>query len=153
MEKYDDALDEFNKCISLSIENNYLSNCAIAYIGKAFIYTKLKNPQLADAYTDKSMEIAYKINDTLSMADIYKIKAMIQSDLENFQLSEELFENSIRLNKDMEKAESSAELGKLLDETERSEDAKQFLDSANHYFSKLNGENITAGLVEEHNKE
>ncbi len=157
MEKYDDALDEFNKCISLSIENNYLSNCAIAYIGKAFIYTKLKNPQLADAYTDKSMEIAYKINDTLSMADIYKIKAMIQSDMENFQLSEELFENSIRLNKDMEnklnEAESSAELGKLLDETERSEDAKQFLDSANHYFSKLNGENITAGLVEEHNKE
>jgi tetratricopeptide (TPR) repeat protein len=152
MEKYDDALDEFNKCISLSLDNDYLSNCAIAYIGKAFIYTKLKNPQLADAYTDKAMEIAYKINDTLSIADIYKIKAMIQSDLENFELSEELFENSIRLNKDMDnklnEAESSAELGKLLDENERQEDAKHFKDSANNYFNKINCEKITAGLIE-----
>jgi len=128
MEKYDEALDEFNKCISLSLDNDYLSNCAIAYIGKAFVYTKLKNPQLADAYTDKAMEISYKINDTLSIADIYKIKAMVQSDLENFQLSEELFENSIRLNKDLDsklnEAESSAELEKLLDETAKSDDAK-----------------------------
>ena len=95
MEEYDSALEEFNKCITLSLENNYLSNCAVAYIGKAFIYTKLKNLALADAYTSKAMEIAYRINYTLSIANIYKIKGMIQNDLANFQLSEELFENSI----------------------------------------------------------
>ena len=123
LEKFDAALDEFNKCITISLANDYLSNCAVAYIGKAFIYTSLKNYSLADAYTDKAMEIAYKINDTLSIADIYKIKGMIQNNLNNFQLSEELFENSIRLNKDMEnksnEAETSVEMSKLLEKKDR----------------------------------
>jgi len=140
MGKYDAALDEFNKCITLSLDKGYLSNCAVAYIGKAFIYTKLKNPALANAYTDKAMEIAYKINDTLSIADIYKIKGMIQNDLENFELSEELFENSIRLNKDIEnklnEAESFNEMGKLLQKNER-EEAKTYIDAAEDYFKEI----------------
>jgi tetratricopeptide (TPR) repeat protein len=141
LEDYDAALDEFNKCITISLDNDYLSNCAVAYIGKAFIYTKWKNFALADAYTNKAMEIAYKINDTLSIADIYKIKGMIQNDLENFQLSEELFENSIRLNKDMDnkynEAETSTEIGKLLKKSERKEEAEKFILSAENYFKKL----------------
>ncbi|NWF89300.1 MAG: tetratricopeptide repeat protein [Ignavibacteriaceae bacterium] len=117
MGEYQSALEEFNQSISISLENGYLSNCAIGYIGKAFIYTKLKNSALAEVFTDKAMEISYKINDTLSIADIYKIKGMIQGDLENFDLSEELFENSIRLNDDfnskLNKAESEDELNIL----------------------------------------
>jgi tetratricopeptide (TPR) repeat protein len=155
MEKYDEALDEFNKCISYSLDNEYLSNCAVAYIGKAFIYAKLKNSALADAYTDKAMEIAYKINDTLSIADIYKIKGMIQTEMDNFQLSEEFFENSIRLNKDLENklnaAESSAELGKLLQKNEREEEAKPYLDSAVNYYEEIKADDIVDDLVEKLN--
>jgi tetratricopeptide (TPR) repeat protein len=153
MESYDAALDEFNKCITLSLENDYLSNCAVAYIGKAYIYTKLKNPALADAYTDKAMEIAYQLNDTLSIADIYKVKGMIQNDMSNFELSEELFENSIRLNKDMEsklnEAESSVQLGELLEKSNRINEAKPYLKSATNFFNRLNHEKIKAGLVEQ----
>ena len=153
MESYDAALDEFNKCITLSLENDYLSNCAVAYIGKAFIYTKLKNPALADAYTDKAMEIAYKLNDTLSIADIYKVKGMIQNDMSNFELSEELFENSIRLNKDIEsklnEAESSVQLGELLQNSNRKEEAKPYLQAATNFFNGLNHEKIKAGLLEQ----
>lgn len=151
LENYDAALDEFNKCITLSHENDYLSNCAIAYIGKAFIYTKLKNQPLADAYTEKAMEIAYKLNDTLSIADIYKIKGMIQSEMNNFELSEELFENSIRLNKDIEsklnEVESSIELGKLLNKTDREEKAKPYLETANNFLEELKNDKLTAGPV------
>ena len=138
MNNYDAALEEFNKCITLSLANNYLSNCAIAYIGKAFIYTQLKNSPLADAYADKAMEIACKINDTLSIADIYKIKGMIQNDMDNFELSEELFENSLRLNKDVEnelnEAESSNEMGKLLEKTDRKAEAQNYIDAADNFF-------------------
>jgi tetratricopeptide (TPR) repeat protein len=152
MEKFDEALDEFNKCISYSLDNEYLSNCAVAYIGKAFIYAKLKNSALADAYTDKAMEIAYKINDTLSIADIYKIKGMIQTEMDNFQLSEEFFENSLRLNKDLESklnaAESSAELGKLLQKNEREEEAKPYLDSAVSYYKEIKDEDTIDNLLE-----
>ena len=134
------------------MDNNYLSNCAVSYIGKAYVYTKLKNSALAHAYTDKAMEIAYKINDTLSIADIYKIKGMIQNDMDNFQLSEEFFENSIRLNKDIEsklnEAESSAEFGKLLKENDREDEAKQYLESAVNFFNGLKNDNLLNGLVE-----
>ena len=151
MEKYDDALEEFNKCITISKDMDYLSNCAVAYIGKAYIYTQQKNSALAEAYTDKAMEIAYKINDTLSIADIYKIKGMIQNDMDNFQLSEEFFENSIRLNNDIEsklnEAESSAELGTLLQNSGREDEAKPYLESAIVFFKGLKNENLLAGLV------
>jgi tetratricopeptide (TPR) repeat protein len=154
MEKYDEALDEFNKCISHSLDNEYLSNCAIAYVGKAFIYTKLKNSALADAYTDKAMEIAYKINDALSIADIYKIKGMIQTEMDNFDLSEEFFENSLRLNKDLEnklnEAESSVELGKLLQKNQRETEAKPYLDSAVSFYKEIKEEDIAASLVEKY---
>ena len=153
MENYDAALEAFNKCITLSLENDYLSNCAVAYIGKSFIYTKMKNPALADAYTDKAMEIAYKLNDTLSIADIYKVKGMVQNDMNNFELSEELFENSIRLNKDIEsrlnEAESSVQLGELLQKNNRNEEAKPYLESATDFFSKMKNEKIKPGLVEQ----
>ena len=153
MKNYDAALEEFNKCITLSLENDYLSNCAVAYIGKAFIYTKMKNPALADAYTDKAMEIAYKLNDTLSIADIYKVKGMVQNDMNNFELSEELFENSVRLNKDIEsglnEAESSVQLGELLQKNNRNDEAKPYLESATNFFNKVNTEKIKPGLVEQ----
>ena len=154
MEKYDAALDEFNKCITLSLDNNYISNCAVAYVGKAFIYTKLKNSALADAYTDKAMEIACRINDTLSIADIYRIKGLIHKGMDNFQLSEEMFENSIRLNRDLNsklnEAESSIEMGTLLKELQREEESISYFQSAINYFKDLKDKNIIAGLVEQY---
>ena len=153
--KYDAALDEFSKCITLSLDNNYLSNCAVAYIGKAFIYTKLKNSALADAYTDKALEIACRINDTLSIADIYKVKGIIQAGMENFELSEEMFENSIRLNRDIEsklnEAESCIEMGNLLKERQREEESQRYFQSAVNYFKDLKDKNLIAGLVEQYN--
>lgn len=141
MNEYYLALEQFNTSITLSIENNYLSNCAVSYIGKAYIYTKLKNLTLADAFTDKAMEIACKLNDTLSIADIYRIKGMIQSNLNNFDLSEEFFENSIRLNDDFDskynKAESSKELGDLLQSENRKDEAEAHLKSADEVLKNL----------------
>jgi len=141
MNEYYLALEHFNNSITLSIENQYLSNCAVSYIGKAYIYTKLKNLPLADAFTDKAMELACKLNDTLSIADIYRIKGIIQSNLNNFELSEEFFESSIRLNDDFEsqynRAESSQELGNLLTEENRKEEAKNHLKSADKVFKSI----------------
>jgi tetratricopeptide (TPR) repeat protein len=141
MEDFESALDEFNGCITISLEKGYLSNCAISYISKAYIYTKLNNPALADAFTDKAMEIACRINDKLTVADVYKIKGMIFNNLQNFELSEEFFENSLRLNKDFEnqlnEAEVSIELAKTLQLKNRQEKAEAYVNSANNYFKKV----------------
>jgi tetratricopeptide (TPR) repeat protein len=141
LKEYYLALENFNNSITLSIENQYLSNCAVSYIGKAYIYTKLKNLPLAEAFTDKAMEFACKLNDTLSIADIYRIKGIIQSNLNNFDLSEEFFENSIRLNDDFDskfnKAESDQELGELLNQKNRKDEAEVHLKSAEQIFKDI----------------
>jgi len=78
---------------------------------------------------------------------------MIQNNMDNFQLSEEFFENSIRLNKDIEsklnEAESSAEFGKLLQKTGREQEANPYFESAIHFFNRLKNEKLVAGLVEQ----
>lgn len=144
MAEYYLALEQFNNSITISLEYSYLSNCAISYIGKAYIYTKLNNIVLADAFIDKAMEIACTLKDTLSIADIYRVKGIIQSNLNNFELSEEYFENSIRLNNDLKsnyiKAESTAELGKLLDKGDRKDEAEFHIKSAEEIFKTVKRE-------------
>ena len=59
----------------------------------------------------------------------------------NFELAEEFFESSIRLNDDFEsqynRAESSQELGNLLTEENRKEEAKNHLKSADKVFKSI----------------
>jgi tetratricopeptide (TPR) repeat protein len=87
------------------------------------------------------MEISYKINDTLSIAEVYKIKGMIQSDLENFELSEEMFENSLRLNEDLgsdlNKAEGCNELSSLYEKIDQKDKAENIKQTASQYFKKI----------------
>ena len=74
--------------------------------------------------------------------------------MENFELSEEMFENSIRLNRDIEsklnEAESCIEMGNLLKERQREEESQHYFQSAINYFKELKDKNMIAGLVEQY---
>lgn len=152
MKDYQAAIEEFDTSISVSFEYGYLSNCAIGYIGKAYIYTQMNNTGLAEAFTDKALELAYKLNDTLSIADVYKIKGMIQGNLENFELSAEMLENSLRLNEDFENkmnlAESSIELSNVYFKTERKDEAENLRNSAIGYYNLIKAKSYIDGLLE-----
>ncbi len=101
-ENYENAVRYFDESINISLEKGYLSNCAISFISKAHVYSKLERHDLADIFAEKAMEIASKINDRLSIADVYRVKGMIQQNLNNLTLSEEYFENCLRLNNDFQ---------------------------------------------------
>ncbi len=146
MKNYDGALEDFNKSINLSLKHNYLSNCAISYVAKAYIYSQTGRPELAEIFTDKAMEIAYKLNDTLTIADIYRVKGLIQKNLGDLDFAEELFENSIRLNKDkmnkINEAEASQELGEIYEESNKTENAKTHIKKALNYYKKIKAEKL-----------
>ena len=142
LENYSEAIRYFDECINLSLPNEYLSNCVISFLGKAFVYTKTGDQSSADMFSDKAMEIADRINDTLSIADVYKLKGMIQSSLNNFDFSEEMFENSLRLNEDFDNkltlAETNKEMSNLYTKVNsilkaemHKEESKKFLDKNN----------------------
>ena len=92
------------------------------------------------------------INDRLSIADIYKVKGVILSNLKNYDLAEELIENSLRLNKDTQNklnyAESSSEIGKLCLQKQKPGEAKNHLTEALKYYKKIKNEKTSLALTE-----
>ena len=107
---------------------------------------------LAEAFSDKAMEICYKINDKLSIAEVYKVKGIIQKHLTNFQLSENLLLTSLRINKEhnnrLNEAETYYERGLLYMETGNSVESINNLNSALKYFKKINAHNEIKNLQE-----
>lgn len=140
-EEYNVALKFFDKSFLYSQNADVLNPMCVALLNKAFIYTKLNDFQLADVFANKAMEIAHKINDRLSIADIYKIKGIIQRSLGNYELSKNHLYTSLRINTDHENllnlAETNYELGLLFVDMKRIKEAKKYFNLAGKEFKQL----------------
>jgi tetratricopeptide (TPR) repeat protein len=108
------------------------------------VYLQQNDFDLADAFAEKAMQITSKINDKLSIAEVYKIKGVIQRGRNNMVAAENSLLTSYRLNKDLNNelniAEVACELGilyKLKDEKEKS---SKYLNEALNYFKMINSE-------------
>jgi tetratricopeptide (TPR) repeat protein len=139
--EYSTAINEFNESIELSIRSSYLQNLGIAYINKANVYLQLADIDLAGAFADKAMEIANKINDKLSIAEVYKIKGIISSHNKKVDAAENSLLTSYRLNKDLNNqlnlAEVACELGILFKKKGDSKKGNKYLNEALGYFRKI----------------
>jgi len=81
--EYQFALKEFEESFAYAVESNYLQIIGFVYLSKSFVYSQLKDYSLAEAFADKAMEVAYKLNDKLTIAEVYKIKGTIQGSVKN----------------------------------------------------------------------
>ncbi|MGD1007634.1 MAG: tetratricopeptide repeat protein [Ignavibacteriaceae bacterium] len=139
--EYESALREFDRSIVISIKAGFLPNLALSYLSKSYIYAKSNDLPLASAFVDKSFELSRKINDRLSIADIYKIKGIIERKLKHYDLSENYFLTSLRLNAELENilnhAETLSELGELFIEINKKEEAKKCLKAALKDYKKI----------------
>lgn len=132
------ALKNFDKSIGTCMKIGYLPILGISYLGKSFTFTKKQDYQLAEAFADKAMQICHNIDDKLSVADIYKVKGIIQRNLKNFDKSENYLRTSMRINKELgnrlNEAETSYELGILYKDIGNIADSKsQFTDALKYY--------------------
>jgi len=139
-EEYEEAQTEFDKSISLSAEAGMLSELSISFLGKAVIFIQLKDYNLAAGFTDQALEICNKINDRLSIADIYKVKGVIEKFRGNLKLSENYLLTSLRINQDLSnalnRAETLYELGYLyLNMGQNNKALENFLSALDYYQS------------------
>jgi tetratricopeptide (TPR) repeat protein len=136
------ALDEFDLCIEAAISANYMQTLGIAYISKSYVYTQLNDNKLADAFALKAMDIAYKINDKLSIAEVYKITGMVKRNLGELETAHDYLLTSLRLNKDLNNqlniAETQVELGHLMKLMNDEDKSKQYFIDALDYYRKIN---------------
>ena len=139
--EYPTAINQFNESIELSIHSSYLQNLGIAYINKAYVYLQQADFDLAGAFAAKAMEIANKINDKLSIAEVYKIKGIISSHSNKIDAAENSLLTSYRLNKDLNNqlnlAEVACELGILFKKKDEIEKSNKYLNEALGYFKKI----------------
>jgi len=139
--EYNSALKEFDTSIGVSLLGHYFPTLAISYVNKAAIYCTLNDDALAEAFANRGMEISSKINDKLTIADVYKIKGVIERKKKRFDLAQNYFFSSLRINKELENelnyAETAVELGIMFHEIQKPDEAKIYFDQALKYFKKI----------------
>ncbi|MFA6980010.1 MAG: tetratricopeptide repeat protein [Ignavibacteriaceae bacterium] len=139
--EYNSALKEFDTSISVSLAKDYYPTLAISYISKASIYCSLNDDTLAGALADRGMEISNKINDKLTIAEVYKIKGILERKKKRYEIAQNYFSSSLRLNKelgnDLNYAETAVEFGILLSENKQAEEANNYFQEALKYYKKI----------------
>ncbi len=154
--EYAAALKELDKSIAVSLNDSIYSVLGISYITKAFIYSQMADVELSKAFADKAMELCYKTNDKLSVAEIYKVEGIIKRVQKKYSIAENFLLTSLRMNKeynnDLNYAETSLELGILYKEWQKFEKAKESFGHALKYFKKIRAvheiENIEAFIAD-----
>jgi len=138
------ALSEFDLSLTAAKEINYLQSFGINYVSKAYVYTQLSDFDFAEAFADKSMEVAYKLDDKLTIAEVYKIKGIIQRNKNNLVAAENYLLTSLRLNNEtgnkLNQAETSYELGILYNISDDNEKSNKYFADALEYYKKIEAE-------------
>jgi len=141
---YASALNEFDISISVHNKAEFLPTLAISYLSKSYIYTLLKDYRFAVAFLEKSKSICTKINDRLSIAELYKIKGIIQRDQKKYTLAEKSFRTSLKINIEydnkMNQAETYFELAFLYLEKNNYYRAIDCWKKALKYYRKINND-------------
>jgi tetratricopeptide (TPR) repeat protein len=141
MHKYRLAIKEFDKSIHLSYKKRYLPTLGISYLGKAAVYAIKEDYKLSSFFAEKALQVCHKINDRLSIADIYKVKGIIHRDTKNYKLAEDYLATSLRINteldNEMNKAETEFELGLLYKRMNKKSESRSFFMRSKQYFRKI----------------
>jgi tetratricopeptide (TPR) repeat protein len=139
---YEAAIKEFDCSLGIAAEFGYLSTTALCLISKAYISAIRNDADMASALSDKAMDICFRINDRLSVAEVYKIKGIIQRLQGNNELSESYLLTSLRINNELQNkmnaAESSVELGLVYKELYKKEESSYHFSNAVNYYKKIN---------------
>jgi len=139
--EYDSAIKEFDTSVSVSLSSHYYPTLAISYTSKATIYCTLNDDALANAFADQGMEISYQIKDKLTIAEVYKIKGILERKKKHYEVAQNYFFSSLRINTELENelnyAETAVELGILYNETQKTDQAKNYFNEALNYYKKI----------------
>ena len=147
---YEFALFEFDECSKIALDGRYLPILGISYLNKALVYIEINELKLSAFYAGKAMDICYQVNDTLSIADIYKLKGMIAKKQFEFQLAEEYFKASLRLNKELNNelnfAETAFELGLMYHELNIKKSYEFYFGKAMEYYQSIDAQDKISGI-------
>ncbi|MFH1528836.1 MAG: tetratricopeptide repeat protein [Bacteroidota bacterium] len=138
---YKKALSYYDECIKVSQEARYFPSLGISFLSKAYILCEQNELDSASEFANKGLEISLIINDRLSIADIYKIKGIIERKKKNYEVAENYFLSSLRMNIEFDNslnyAETSYEFGILFNEKGDKKQKEKYLKESLVHFKKI----------------
>lgn len=133
------AMDEFDQCIEISLNEGLLPVLGLVYLSKANLLVEMGNPDSASTFADKSLEVCHKTDDKLTTADVYRVKSLIEKKLGNYDKAENYLQSSLRINQKLNNAlniaETYFELAVLNGELNRNEEKEELLKAALSHFN------------------
>ena len=138
---YPDAIAVLDSAIDVSKNENFISTLCIAYHIKSQVLIKLKDFYYASEFANKALEMSHDLDDRLTVADIYKVKGIIERHLGNYRIAETNLLNSLRINESMSNemniAETSFELGLLYEKMNDSPLSNTYLMKSKEYYQNI----------------
>jgi len=151
-DNYDAAMVALDSSIETAKTGGFLSVLCLTNLAKAQVLIKLNNFYYASEFANSALEISHNSDDKLTLADIYKVKGIIERHLENFTASETYLLNSLRinnsLNNELNVAETSFELGLLYEKMKDADSRNIYLKRSRNYFKNIEA-NAKVDLIEE----
>lgn len=139
---YYEALDRLDTAISAASAAENLSMLCLCMVTKSDCYVNLNDLTLANALINYTMEVSCRINDRLSIAEVYKIKGKIELEQRNLDYAETLLLTSLRLNRELENkynlAETYLSLSKLYKLKKNGKKSAKYQIMALMYFNEVN---------------
>ena len=107
MKEYRKALRAFGHAGGLATKHRFTPVKGLACLGKAHVYSALRELPAALRMVNLALEYFSRCNDRLSQADAYKVKGMILRDLGKYRMAETYLKTSLRLNQDLQNQSES----------------------------------------------
>lgn len=152
---FNEALKALDTTIEIAKVGHFNNTLCLAYHLKSQVLIKLEDFYYASEFANKALETSHNLDDKLAVADIYKVKGIIERHLGNYHLAETNLLNSLRINESfnsqMNIAESAFELGLLYEKMNDANQKNCYLTKAKEYYNKIespvNVERIDAMLA------
>lgn len=139
---YSTAVEKLDEAVAAASTAENLPILCLCFITKSDSLLCLNDTTVANALINCAMEISCRINDRLSIAEVYKIKGKIELELKNYDYAENLLLTSMRLNKELENkynlAETSISLSKLYEIQKQKKESARYRDMAILYYKEVN---------------
>jgi len=141
-EKYELAIAAFDEGIKAAKQYRFIPVLCLIYLAKSKALIEMNEIHDAVEFVDKALEISHSIDDKLTLADIYKVKGIIERHLKNYKVSESYLLSSLRINKalknEMNIAETYLELAVLNGELKDSNSKDFHLRCSLSYYREIN---------------
>ena len=135
------AVTVLDEGISLAKEYKFMSVLCLFYLAKSEALIAMETLYYAAEFADKALELSHYLDDKLSLADLYRVKGIIERKLKNYSSAENYLLDSLRINSSLKNekniAETSFELAMLYKEMDNANSKQSYLKRSLDYFNQI----------------